>query len=83
MADFQEDVQAQFAALLMAVSAALKAVADSTGDPKRFLSEALENGLREMGNTDFVSIPAIQKEAFLENARARYTSLIVGIPVAG
>jgi hypothetical protein len=79
MASFQEDTQAQFAALIMAVSVALKRLADQSGNDKKFLESALETGLHEIGRINFSSIPDANKEAFLENARARYSTLIVGI----
>jgi len=66
-------------AVMKALSALAAIAATQSGSKREYLSKILEAGLRDLEETNYWSVPADQKEAFLENARARYTDLIMGI----
>ena len=80
---FEMDMLAEMAALSMASMKALSGLAaitaKETGSKREYLSRILEAGLRDLEKTEYFSIPPGQREAFLENARARYSDLISGI----
>lgn len=80
---FELDVLAEIASLNMATMKALSGLAAiaamTAGNKREYLSKILEAGLRDLEKTNYWSVPADQKAAFLENAKARYTDLVTGI----
>ncbi|SER58849.1 hypothetical protein SAMN05216548_12727 [Faunimonas pinastri] len=81
MASFEEDTLAEFAAVNTVALTALKAIALLQPDSSAFLAQILEGGLKAMEQTNYWSIPADRREAFLENAKARYSDAIASIRV--
>ena len=77
----EQDVLAEFAALNTAIITCLKQIAMTKPDPKAFLSNVLDSGLLALETTNYWSVPADQKETFLENAKARYTDLVSSVRV--
>lgn len=78
--DFHDAVLAELAAQNMAIMKALSGLAAIVGDREEYKRTLLEAGLRDLPTTDYWSVPAERKEAFLAQVEARYTALIAGIP---
>lgn len=77
-----DDLMAELAALNMAVLKALQgmaSVAGREGVREQYLKTVLEAGLRDLENTNYWSVPAERRAAFIEKARARYTDIIMGV----
>lgn len=74
---FETDVLAEFAALNTAVITLLKrhALAHPNGRDKA-LSDLLDSGIQALETTNYWSIAPEQRDAFLENAKARYTDIV-------
>lgn len=79
MAEGLDDIVAEFAALNVLAMSTLKAVAKQQPDPTGYLKKLLEDGLVAIETTNYWSVPQERKAAFLENAKARFTDMIVGI----
>jgi hypothetical protein len=77
-----ENLIAELAALATANQRALSAVAHLSGDPRRFLSEVLESGLRDLESATFYDFSEDRRPLVLEKARARYSKLLGGIQTA-
>lgn len=81
MEEVLDNVLAEFAALNMLTMQTLRLIAMQKPDPRAFLAGLLETGLQNLAATNYSSVPPERKAALLENARARYTDMIVGIRV--
>lgn len=76
---FFESLTAELAALSMATQKALSGIAQLSSDRRAYLASVLEDGLRDLGESKFLSIGAERQEAVLEQALSRYTDIVTGV----
>jgi hypothetical protein len=75
---FKTDVMAEFAALNIAVIYALRAAVSAGGhDPDKLRHAILEAGLRDLDSMHYGSVPGAMRAEFVENARRRYSNLML------
>jgi hypothetical protein len=81
---YEMDMIAELAAINTALISAVKAIAlisarESGQPPEEYLRRLLEGGSEALATTNYWSIPAEQRDAVVENARARLADLITSI----
>ena len=70
------DTLAEFAAIKTAVHRILTCLAKQSPNPRAFLSQELELGLRELAKTNYWDVSSSQQKDVIENARKRYSDMI-------